>query len=117
MVHKFKALRSLAVLLLVTVAALAFNGIVSVNAQNTAAGSAATQSAPAPLSARERVEVFEKVWKTIEEKYYDPSFNGVDWSTVRERYRPRAEATAGEKVSVARIVTRRGSLLLLSSGW
>ena len=40
------------------------------------------------LSAKERAEVFEQVWKTIDEKYYDPAFNGVDWKAVGERYRP-----------------------------
>ena len=40
------------------------------------------------LSAEDRREVFEDVWKMIDEKYYDPSFNGVNWSAVRERYAP-----------------------------
>lgn len=48
------------------------------------------------LSAKERLEVFEEVWKTIDEKYYDPSFNGVDWKAVRERYRPRVEALSSD---------------------
>lgn len=97
MVHKFKAWRSRAALSLVAAAALAFAGLVSVKAQSAGAGSAPAQTSSAPLSARERVEVFEKVWETIEEKYYDPSFNGVDWRAVRARYRPRVEASAGEE--------------------
>ncbi len=40
------------------------------------------------LSPADRVDVFEEVWETINEKYYDASFNGVDWQGVRERYRP-----------------------------
>jgi len=49
---------------------------------------AASQS----LSSRDRIEVFEIVWKTINDEYYDPSFNGVDWGAVRKRYRPRVES-------------------------
>ena len=97
MVHQFKALPSRAVLSLAAAGALALAGLVSVRAQGAAAGAPAAQVARAPLSARERVEVFEKVWKTIEEKYYDPSFNGVDWGAVRALYRPRVEAAAGEE--------------------
>ena len=40
------------------------------------------------LSRHDREEVFEDVWETINEKYFDPSFNGVDWRAVRDRYRP-----------------------------
>ncbi|MEJ7578590.1 MAG: hypothetical protein WKF74_16450 [Pyrinomonadaceae bacterium] len=30
------------------------------------------------LTGKERVEAFEKIWRTINEKYYDAKFNGVD---------------------------------------
>lgn len=43
------------------------------------------------LSLRDRIEVFEEVWGTVSEKYYDPSFHGVNWKAVRERYRPLIE--------------------------
>ncbi|HXU08790.1 MAG TPA: PDZ domain-containing protein, partial [Blastocatellia bacterium] len=43
------------------------------------------------LSAKDRVEVFEEIWKTVNEKYYDPAFNGVNWRAVRESYRPRID--------------------------
>lgn len=38
-----------------------------------------------------RQESFEKVWNTINEKHYDPTFNGVDWKAVRESYLPKAK--------------------------
>ena len=44
------------------------------------------------LSRQERIEIFEDVWKTINEQYYDPSFNGVNWQAVHERYLPQVEA-------------------------
>ena len=48
------------------------------------------------LSAKDRLKVFEDVWQTIDEKYYDPRFNGVNWKAVRERYRPLVEQVAGD---------------------
>jgi carboxyl-terminal processing protease len=37
-----------------------------------------------------RLAVFDDVWQTITERYYDPSMRGVDWSAERERFRPVA---------------------------
>lgn len=48
------------------------------------------------LSLKERVSIFNEVWETVHEKYYDPSFNGVDWRAVRDRYRPRLGETASD---------------------
>src|SRR3989442_11184324 len=44
------------------------------------------------LSPKDRIEVFDTIWKTINDEYYDPTFNGVDWAAARDRYRPRVEA-------------------------
>jgi carboxyl-terminal processing protease len=46
------------------------------------------QQLPA-LSPVMRGKIFEQVWKLVDEKYYDASFNGVNWQEVRNRYRPR----------------------------
>src|SRR5689334_19044220 len=46
----------------------------------------------AKLTPNDRQEIFSDTWATINEKYYDPSFNGVNWRAVREQYRPVAEA-------------------------
>src|SRR6267378_5207511 len=48
------------------------------------------------LSASERIEVFETVWKTINDEYYNYNAAFADWATVRERYRPRVEATKND---------------------
>jgi carboxyl-terminal processing protease len=45
------------------------------------------------LTAKDRKEVFEKVWKEIHDHYYDASYNGVDWDEVHRRYAPLVEAT------------------------
>lgn len=39
-----------------------------------------------------RVETFERVWSIVDETFYDPEFNGVDWKAVRARYAPRVAA-------------------------
>lgn len=33
--------------------------------------------------------VFQDIWETIDKRFYDPNFAGVDWKAVRERYRPQ----------------------------
>jgi len=45
------------------------------------------------LTAKDRKEVFEKVWREIHDHYYDASYNGVDWDEVHRRYAPLVEAT------------------------
>jgi carboxyl-terminal processing protease len=48
--------------------------------------------APATLPPAARERAFDFVWRTIEERYHDPRFNGVDWKAVGGRYRPLALA-------------------------
>ena len=54
---------------------------------------------------KDRTAIFEEVWTTINEKYYDASFNGVNWTAVKKKYDPEnffrvnqniAPAPAGE---------------------
>jgi len=35
---------------------------------------------------------FDAAWRIIQQTYYDPAFNGVDWEGVRRELRPKAEA-------------------------
>lgn len=49
------------------------------------------------LTQAERAEIFDIVWRTVNETYYDPTFHGVDWQAVRERYRPRVEAAPNDQ--------------------
>ena len=37
-----------------------------------------------------RLAVFDDVWETIRDRYYDPSFHGLDWEEMRARFRPVA---------------------------
>jgi carboxyl-terminal processing protease len=60
-----------------------------------------TQPVPPPpaatLTAEQRLRAFDFVWSTIERRYYDPAFHGVDWKAVGERYRPQALAAPGDE--------------------
>ena len=40
-----------------------------------------------------RLAVFDDVWETIEERYYDPKFRGIDWQAKRVTFRPAAART------------------------
>jgi C-terminal peptidase prc len=37
-----------------------------------------------------RLAVFDDVWETIQERYYDPTFRGLDWEATRVTFRPAA---------------------------
>lgn len=49
------------------------------------------------LSPLDRVAVFEKIWKDVDEHYYDPVFGGVNWKEVREKYLPLVRAVKADK--------------------
>lgn len=42
-----------------------------------------------------RLAVFDDAWETIQERYYDPRFHGIDWQAQRTTFRPAA-ARAGK---------------------
>jgi len=45
-----------------------------------------------------RLVVFDDVWETIQERYYDLSFRGVNWSAKRSAFRPAAaDATSTQE--------------------
>ena len=37
-----------------------------------------------------RLAVFDDVWETIQDRYYDPKFHGIDWQAQRTAFRPVA---------------------------
>ncbi len=43
-----------------------------------------------------RQKSFDKVWTTVNEKHYDPTFGGVDWKRIRETYEPKAMAAVSD---------------------
>jgi len=45
------------------------------------------------ISPEERMKVFTKLWDSVNKRYFDPQFDGVNWLAVKEKYRRQAEAT------------------------
>ena len=43
-----------------------------------------------PTLAKPQAQLFEQVWQTVNNTFYDPKFNGVDWKAVRQKYQPQA---------------------------
>lgn len=43
------------------------------------------------------MNIFETVWQTINKKHIDPTFNGLDWSEVHDRYKSQISATQNEE--------------------
>src|SRR6185295_19721674 len=41
-----------------------------------------------------RLTVFDDAWETIQERYYDPAFHGVDWQAKRNTFRAAAGRAA-----------------------
>jgi len=39
-----------------------------------------------------KAECFDKIWRIINDEFWDPNFNGVDWEDARTRYKPKALA-------------------------
>ena len=67
-------------------------------APDVAAERPAADAGPGPTSTatREgRLRVFDDVWETVRDFYYDPALGGVDWARVRERFRARAAEARG----------------------
>ena len=40
---------------------------------------------------RRNLESFDHVWETIRDKYWDPKLGGLDWVSIRDRFRPEVE--------------------------
>ena len=59
----------------------------------TSGGSVETLPFSAMLTvdlSEERMQIFEEAWRSIEHGFYDPDHHGVDWTALRDKYRPWA---------------------------
>src|SRR5215469_12816745 len=63
------------------------------------AGQAAQPLEPAQL------KVFEEVWQTVRDRFYDRTLHGLDWKQVEERYRPLV-AAAKNRQDLAPLINR-----------
>jgi carboxyl-terminal processing protease len=62
------------------------------------------------ISLENRLDVFNQAWETVDKKFFDPTFNGVNWLQVKEKYRPLAEA-AVDKVQMRDVLQKMMSEL------
>src|ERR1700720_1446776 len=46
-------------------------------------------------------ELFDAVWQTINDNFYDPTFGGVDWKSVRQKYQPEVAKVKDDNSFVA----------------
>lgn len=95
-----KALRLLAGLALILVLA------------GPAAGRAVPLDAAQSAAATRSTALFDEVWQTVADKFYDRKFRGVDWPAMREKYRPLAAAAtsaAAEKAVIDRMLAELGA--------
>jgi carboxyl-terminal processing protease len=54
-----------------------------------------------PVLAKPETQFFEQVWQTINENFYDPNFNGVDWQAIKKQYQPQLiKAQSNKDVAV-----------------
>ena len=58
----------------------------------------------APSAQTSGVALFDEVWQTVNDAYYDPAFGGLDWAGVKKELRPKAEGSASMS-ETRRIIT------------
>jgi len=42
------------------------------------------------LAKTQQVQVFEQIWQRVNDSFFDPKFNGVDWKAIKTKYQPLA---------------------------
>lgn len=55
-------------------------------------------------------EMFEQSWRSLREHFYDSKFHGIDWYTIRDRYRPMVKHVAMKEDLYALISLMLGEL-------
>ena len=56
-------------------------------------------------SSSSQVKVFDSAWNTVQENFFDPNFNDVDWEKMRSLYKPKA-ARAKSTEQLIEIINR-----------
>jgi carboxyl-terminal processing protease len=55
----------------------------------------ATPSVRLTAEQQVRMEAFDTVWKTIKDNYFDQTFNGLNWDSIRKEYQPKILKASG----------------------
>jgi carboxyl-terminal processing protease len=83
-----RALSACTALLLTGCAALDPHAVITRRMGSQPDTSPAATSPADKLDAATRLAAFEYVWRTVDERYYDPKMNGVDWKAAGAKWRP-----------------------------
>ncbi|GAA0869363.1 hypothetical protein GCM10009116_11990 [Brevundimonas basaltis] len=59
-------------------------------------GASAALSGCLPEDAGRRLGVFDAIWRTVRNQYFDPDLGGLDWPAIRREWRPKALAASTE---------------------
>jgi carboxyl-terminal processing protease len=89
------------------------------------AGAQQTETTPAPQSTTSApaaqdntaATVFDEVWRTVNEHFYDATFGGRDWAAIGEKYRPVVEAAPTLDARKAEINRMLGELSASHTGY
>ena len=77
-------------------------GIVLVLSSTSQAQMPAPQSQTPPaevIQPESQLAVFDEVWQSVRDYFYDPTLRHLDWAAIRDRYRPLVAAAADEERS------------------
>jgi carboxyl-terminal processing protease len=91
MTPRLRLLAPLVAVLATGCAAIDPNGLLTrqLGAASAEGNSPVPSAGAARLDEATRAAAFDYVWRTIDERYYDPKMNGVDWKAVGERWKPQ----------------------------
>jgi carboxyl-terminal processing protease len=64
----------------------------------------ATPTIETRLTAAERLAIFDQVWQTVNDKYYDPTFGGKDWQAIGAEYRGKLAAVENDGAFWFRVI-------------
>ncbi len=68
------------------------------------------QVVPAQQNKPSYAEVFEAVWQTVNDNFYDPAFGGVDWKAMRQKYSPDVAKVTDDAAFLAVVSRMLGEL-------
>ena len=91
-----------------------------VSATTAAQSSSSTSSSPSASASSDQLRLFDEVWSTVNDNFYDTTFGGVNWAAVRDELRPKAGAASSmddARAVVREMLARLGTshLALLSA--
>jgi carboxyl-terminal processing protease len=107
MKNRLKIKSAISVVLAITLALALACEILPVRLTHAAADDSALVSTSTPEG---RLAVFDDVWETIQKRYYDPGFHGIDWQVSRVTFR-RAAAKASDSHEFYEVVRKMISAL------